>query len=1144
MVYRRFPTGDLLLISYKAKSKRLILIIDGVKAMQYNGINVKFKQKGVESMEKRIYTVSTAHLDTSWLWTLERTIEKYIPETLSRNFALLEKFPEYVFNFEGSYRYELMEEYYPEQFEKLKGYVAEGRWSPTGSCYENGDVNIPSPEALTRNILYGNGYFREKFGVESNDIFLPDCFGFGRALPSVAAHSGLKGFSTQKLTWGVAEDVPFDVGFWRGNDGNGVWTALKTGAYNVQLPKARGAKVPEENVFDGGRKYDFPRTMLYYGTGDRGGSAVEKSAQQAATEQRENDAHDIKVLNASTKQFFDEIDAMPEDVKKRLPVHDGEFLLTKHGTGSYTSRSVSKRFNRRAELLADAAERAASTAWLTGTADYPKRALDVAWKNVIAHQFHDDITGTSFMECYKRNWNDYVLALHGFSAEYTAAAAAVSAQMNTNCAVGFPVVVNNPLQDERTEPVCVELPENLRGTYYRVFDANGVEVASQMQGRKLLFEAKVPANGWKAYSVRMADTPYAAENGLLIAENSIENENLRVSIDENGDIASVFDKNLNRELLSAPVRLALLQDAANHTWPAWEIMYEDVMAEPYAYAGKPEIRIAANGPVLCALEIKRCFGESKFAQVLSLSAKGRYLRVDNETDWRSEATMLKVVFPLAAENELADYDVGVGCARRPTNTARRYEVPAQKWAGIQDMSGDFSVAVFSDSRTAWDKPDRRTLRLTCVQTPLGSLRWECGQHVMDMGLNRYAFAICGSESAHQGIAAQAEAFCQPMHAFMTGKHDGALGSEFSLMDIDNADVRIMGLKKAQDSDEIILRVVETAGKPAERVQAKFAQPILSAREVRGDEVHLADYPVEDGVLTFGMGKNQIRSFALTFARDPAVQSGQQALELPFDITAVTANDNRSASDLPGNIALPAEITPAELLNGGVHYAIRREGKSALCCKGQTIDLPEGSERVHLLMTSLSGDRKVTFRMGDAPEKRCVQDCFEAVGAWDLIGLGETGYIKHQGPALILTHTHNAEGDMTAKQMYLYTITLETRGASTLTLPADANLVLFAATAEQGTGTARPADAHFDRLEKRPFDYTLSGYAVRELKPMWIERILDRFTDRTKEMEIKLGTMCMVEAKADLYWLLHTVFSGGKRKRRLMELKKQWAAEKE
>ena len=164
--------------------------------------------------KKKAYAVSTAHLDTVWRWDLRKTIEEYLPDTLRKNFDLIERYPDYCFNFEGAFRYQLIEEYYPLAFAEIQNLVKRGNWYPAGACYENGDVNIPSPEALFRNILLGNRYFQEKFGVQSKDIFLPDCFGFGQALPSVMKYAGLLGFTTQKLSWGSAYGVPFTLGYW------------------------------------------------------------------------------------------------------------------------------------------------------------------------------------------------------------------------------------------------------------------------------------------------------------------------------------------------------------------------------------------------------------------------------------------------------------------------------------------------------------------------------------------------------------------------------------------------------------------------------------------------------------------------------------------------------------------------------------------------------------------------------------------------------------------------------------------------------------------------------------------------------------------------------------------------------------------
>jgi len=152
---------------------------------------------------RTLYVTATAHLDTQWRWTIRDTIEKFIPDTLRGNFALFEKYPDYTFSFEGAFRYMLAKEYYPVEYSDLqKRYVKDGRWKPAGSWVDAVDTNVPSPESLFRQALYGNGFFRREFGPSavSRDVFLPDCFGFGFALPSIAAHSGLVGFSSQKLT--------------------------------------------------------------------------------------------------------------------------------------------------------------------------------------------------------------------------------------------------------------------------------------------------------------------------------------------------------------------------------------------------------------------------------------------------------------------------------------------------------------------------------------------------------------------------------------------------------------------------------------------------------------------------------------------------------------------------------------------------------------------------------------------------------------------------------------------------------------------------------------------------------------------------------------------------------------------------------
>ena len=178
---------------------------------------------------KTVYMVADAHLDTQWDWDVQTTIGQYIKNTMVDNFALFKKYPHYKFNFEGAIHYMWMKEYYPDLYAQLKGYVASGQWNVAGSSLNANDVNVPSPESETRNILIGQTFFKAEFGKKSNDIFLPDCFGFGYTLPTIMNHCGLIGFSTQKLAGWGGVITPFKIGTWQGVDGSKILATADAG---------------------------------------------------------------------------------------------------------------------------------------------------------------------------------------------------------------------------------------------------------------------------------------------------------------------------------------------------------------------------------------------------------------------------------------------------------------------------------------------------------------------------------------------------------------------------------------------------------------------------------------------------------------------------------------------------------------------------------------------------------------------------------------------------------------------------------------------------------------------------------------------------------------------------------------------------
>ncbi|MBM4371093.1 MAG: alpha-mannosidase, partial [Deltaproteobacteria bacterium] len=369
-----------------------------------------------------LYMVAVSHLDTQWWWTIEKTINDYLPATFEDTFDQLDAFPGYTFSWEGAHRYMLLSEYHPQLAARLSSYVDAGRWRPAGSALEGGDVNVPSPESLVRQFLYGNGWFWQELGVRSEDVFLPDCFGFGWALPSVAAHCRLRGFSTQKLDWGTPGGAPFPLGVWEGPDRGSVVAALDPGAYVSTLEGDLAASQDIQAAVETQEQLSGLQVAYrYFGTGDQGGAVPWESLEVLM--EAADAGGPLRVLSAASDQLFR--DLTPAQVEA-LPRHAGELLLTTHGTGAYSSQAAMKRWNRKNELLGDAAERAAAAAaWLAGL-PYPEAELRDAWMRFLVHQFHDDLTGTGIPEIYTYSWNSELLALKRFAGILTRSVAGVS----------------------------------------------------------------------------------------------------------------------------------------------------------------------------------------------------------------------------------------------------------------------------------------------------------------------------------------------------------------------------------------------------------------------------------------------------------------------------------------------------------------------------------------------------------------------------------------------------------------------------------------------------------------------------------------------------------------------------------------------
>jgi alpha-mannosidase len=1152
------------------------------------------------SKQPTLYVVGYAHLDTEWRWEYPQVIEEYLRKTMEDNFALFEKYPHYVFNFTGANRYRLMKEYFPADFAKLKKYVAEGRWYPAGSSMEEGDVNTPSAETIIRQILYGNEWFRAEFGRASAEYMLPDCFGFPASLPTILAHSGVKGFSTQKLVWGSSapgggpdspektpEGTPFNVGVWVGPDGEIVLAALNPGGYgggidtdlSKPLPpmphstalidlqtrmQSLGQKLEKvqssgksfdqadiqeyislDSQIEGLRRVQHDRELdryqedwaervqhngkltgtytdyHYYGTGDIGGAPDEESVKRLEAIVTEGTASfpaenqyfpegqphpawpsvkvgdgPVHVISSRADEMF--LDITPSEAA-RLPRYTGEMELTNHSAGSLTSQAYQKRWLRKEELLAGAAEEASVAAEWLGGRSYPMQRLNDAWTLVMGGQFHDLAAGTATPRAYEFAWNDDVIALNQFADVLSSATEAVTAALDTQTK-GIPVVVYNPLSMAREDIVeaSVKFPAGLPKTVH-VIGPDGRDAPAQVTDGKVVFVAQVPPVGYAVYDVQPGTV--TTVSSLKLSRDSLENQYYRVKLDGDGDVSSIYDKTIGKELLSAPARLAISYDNPTQ-WPAWNMDWDQEQAPPRAYvAGPAKIRVVENGPARVALEVSRETAGSRFVQTVRLSAgdAGKRVEFANAIDWDTRESNLKATFPLTASNRMATYNLDSGTIDRPTAGPKKFEVPTHQWIDLTDMSGTYGATILTDCKIGSDKPTDNIVRLTLIRTP-GVAGGYPDQATQDIGHHDFTYAIAGhaGEWRQAGTDWQGQSLNDPLVAFVATRHPGALGKKFAFVRIDNPRIRLSALKKAEWSNEVVVRMVELDGRPQPKVRISFAVPITSAREVNGQEQPVGPATVSNGALVTSFTAYQPRTFAVRLAPAPAKVAAVRStpIALNYDLAAASNDGTPSSGGFDGKgDALPAEMLPSEIAFNGVHFHLapaKTGAANAVVARGQTIDLPAGDyNRAYVLAASADGDQETTFEVGGKTAALDIQDWGGFIGQWDdrqwsskdtsndnygeMIGLNP-GYIKRATLAWYCSHHHNGAGKNVAysySYLFAYPIDLPA-GAKAIRLP-DNDKVRILSVANENPAV-EPAQPLYDLLPSPsagPADFVLS-----------------------------------------------------------------------
>lgn len=723
------------------------------------------------SATHELSAIGHAHIDTAWLWPLAET-ERKCERTFSTVTTYMDSYPEFKFACSQAQQYEWIKQRNPALYERIREKVRNGQFIPVGGTWVEPDCNIPSGESLSRQFLLGQRFFMNEFGIRHEEFWNPDVFGYNGQIPQICRLSGIRRFLTQKLSWNRFNKPRHHTFTWEGIDGSEVFTHFPSLDTYTAMVTVADLRETVRNYKDHDRSR---HSLMLFGYGDGGGGPTKRMIETLRR------AKDLEGLPRTTIRSCDEFFSLLEaDCTDRIR-HIGEIYFEFH-RGCYTTQAHTKRGNRKCEFLLHNAEFLAALAMSNTRAcnksgcQYPAAELEELWKILLVNQFHDILPGSSIGLVYEDAERHYAEIENRARALINSSIGALGLVSNSATSPDDSVVINT-----------IGFPR--------------AEVAETPKGEIVFIET--PSYGY-GQIIEAPDMVSASttRTGSVILENS----HLRAEMSKGGSLVSLTAKECNRETMAAPGNQILIYADTPNACDAWDVdpfHMEQESACPPAFS----CSIIEQSPLRAAISYERKIGlKSGMRQIVRLDAASRRLEFHTEVDWHEDHKMLKAAFPVNVRAMNATYEMQFGCIERPThfNTTydlARYEVPGHKWADISEHG--FGVALLSESKYGYST-FCNTMRLSLLRSP------KHPDPQADMGEHSFAYAIMPHAGTWQqaGIVAESFRFNVPV---LFARADSSVTRPASFVSVDDPNLVLDTIKKAEDSNALVLRLYECHG---------------------------------------------------------------------------------------------------------------------------------------------------------------------------------------------------------------------------------------------------------------------------------------------------------------------------------------------
>ena len=767
----------------------------------------------------RLALTGHAHLDLAWLWPLHETKRK-ARRTFSSVLRLMEWHDDFTFNQSSAQLYAWVEDEHPELFARIRERVAEGRWEPVGGSWTEPDCQITGGEAFVRQLLYGQRYFEEKFGMRCKVAWLPDAFGFSPAIPQLLHGASLEGFFTCKLNWNETNAFPFDLFYWEGIDGSRVIAHMS----DNPGPDYNGIIRPFD-LLGTWRNFKEKRhhseSLFSFGWGDGGGGPSEKMLENYA---RLKGFPTLPRLRMTRVEDF--FTTLPEE---GLPKWVGELYLELH-RGTLTSQGAIKALNRSAEHRLLEAEAFSTIAGLH-RGKVPDETLEEAWKMLLLNQFHDILPGSSIAEVYEEAYPQLDEVLRTAARARDKALRQLASSIESRSTEDAVLVANAGLFPR---PLSILLPD-LDGKA-ALTDADGEPVPTQPTEQGLLVNdsgRQVPALGWTTLSVVREEsaTEYSAsETSAERVESAtvLENGILRVGISADGALERVFDKVAERDVLQGRGNQLWAYVDKPREWDAWDID-ESYEQEGQEISGAEEIEVLESGPLRAAVRVFHTWRDSRITQTYRLLAGSRRVDIETHIEWHERQILLRALFPLAVRSHEATFETMYGVVRRPThrNTswdAARFEVAAHRFVDLSETG--YGISLLNDGKYGHSAHEN-VLGISLLRSPVHP------DPLADEGEHRFTYSLFPHQGdwTEAGVVQEAFSLNSPLCATtVVTPGTGVLPLEAGLLRAEGVALALGSLKSAEDGRGLVLRLYEPCGARGKSV-LHFTKEIKQAQKI-------------------------------------------------------------------------------------------------------------------------------------------------------------------------------------------------------------------------------------------------------------------------------------------------------------------------